>query len=141
MQEKKFNMTNRLGDGNRDYRLDMLRAISISLVLLWHLQLFRFKMMPGSRIGIVLRYALDIFNYQVSLVAVPVFVLVSLFLFYSKALENFAYFKAAFLRKISWIENNINPIKKRYLNRMNFSECLAIKNAVGTYIIKLSILQ
>lgn len=69
----------------RDMRLDLAKATAISLVLFWHLQPIRIATTEKSTILIkILGLGLTQFNLQVSLVAVPVFLIVSLYLFYQK---------------------------------------------------------
>ena len=77
----------------RDAGLDLLKAISIIFVLLWHLQPFKFFQESGI-ISNIFNYLLDIFNIQVSLTAVPIFIVVSLYLFFATS-------------------NNHNDLKKR----------------------------
>lgn len=65
--------------------MDFAKAIAISLVLFWHLQPIRISATDKSTIFIkFLGFWLTQFNLQVSLVAVPLFLLVSLYLFYQK---------------------------------------------------------
>jgi peptidoglycan/LPS O-acetylase OafA/YrhL len=68
---------------NRDYRLDTLRALAIVLVVLWHIQPFRFSAITQDHISRIPQNIVDVFNYQLSLIGVPIFYLVSLYLFYS----------------------------------------------------------
>lgn len=67
----------------RDYRLDTLRALSIVLVLLWHLQPFRFSALTEGRISAIPQELVSVFNWQLTLIAVPTFYVISLYLFYS----------------------------------------------------------
>jgi len=63
----------------REPRLDRLKAIALSFVLVWHLHPIY---VDGSRaIAAVVRW----FDFEISLTAVPTFILVSLLLFYPKA--------------------------------------------------------
>ncbi len=63
----------------REARLDRLKAIALAFVLVWHLHPVY---VDRSRvIGAVVHY----FDFEVSLTAVPTFILVSLYLFYPKA--------------------------------------------------------
>lgn len=65
----------------RDHRIDLLKAISIVMVVFWHLQQGRQEALPFvPEPASVLQF----YNYQVSIVAVPVFLLVSLVLFYGR---------------------------------------------------------
>lgn len=81
------------GIQGRDLRLDTLRALAIVLVLLRHLQPLKFSS------GFPAQY-MSFFHYQVTLIAVPIFYIVSLFLFYSHSLDNTTYLKRR-LRRIS----------------------------------------
>lgn len=76
----------------REYGLDLLKAVSIVFVMLWHLQLFRVHMSTEDMLPGVLVIFLNIF-YNISLTAVPIFYLVSLFLFYSKHADDPVYFR------------------------------------------------
>jgi peptidoglycan/LPS O-acetylase OafA/YrhL len=67
----------------RDYRLDTLRALSIVLVVLWHIQPFRFSALTQDHISRIPQDLVSVFNYQLTLIGVPTFYLVSLYLFYS----------------------------------------------------------
>ena len=81
------------GIQGRDLRLDTLRALAIVLVLLRHLQPLKFSSgFPAQH--------MSFFHYQVTLVAVPIFYIVSLFLFYSHSLDNTTYLKRR-LRRLS----------------------------------------
>jgi peptidoglycan/LPS O-acetylase OafA/YrhL len=68
---------------SRDYRLDTLRALSIVLVVLWHIQPFRFSALTQGHISRIPQDLVYVFNYQLTLIGVPTFFLVSLYLFYS----------------------------------------------------------
>jgi hypothetical protein len=63
----------------RDPRLDRLKAIAISLVLVWHLHPIYVE---GSR---AVDEAVRFFDFEMSLTAVPTFLLVSFALFYRRA--------------------------------------------------------
>lgn len=68
----------------RDDALDRAKAIAISLVLVWHLHPFA---VPRDHSQIFLsefQAVLDFFYIQISLIAVPLFILVSLYLFCGK---------------------------------------------------------
>ena len=63
----------------REPRLDRLKAIALGFVLVWHLHPIY---VDGARaVAAVVRY----FDFEISLTAVPTFLLVSLLLFYPKA--------------------------------------------------------
>lgn len=69
----------------RDTRLDYVKALAISLVLIWHLKPIDILSTNKSAIFIkVFNFLWWQFNLQVTLVAVPLFLLVSLFLLYQK---------------------------------------------------------
>jgi surface polysaccharide O-acyltransferase-like enzyme len=70
----------------RDYSLDLLKAIAIVLVLLWHIQPFRSYTTAG-------KFILNVFYNQITLTAVPLFYIISIFIFYSKANMELTYFK------------------------------------------------
>ena len=70
----------------RNLRLDFLKTIAISLVLFWHLQ--PIKILETKENGTfteILKIVVNFFDYQLSLLAVPIFLLTSLYLFYRKA--------------------------------------------------------
>jgi len=69
----------------REINLDLTKAIAISLVLFWHLQPIKILVTDESTIFIkIIGFVLAQFYSQVSLLAVPMFLLVSLYLFYQK---------------------------------------------------------
>lgn len=69
--------------GARDRRLDSLKGVAIILVLLWHLQ-------PFAGLGRLWRISW-VFNWQLSLLGVPVLYLVSLYLFDRRASRGLSY--------------------------------------------------
>ena len=72
----------------RDHRLDRAKALATSLVLVWHLQpLVLLEPRGTTRPGTVAAALLKIFNYQVCLLAVPLFFLVSLHLLHARIKE------------------------------------------------------
>lgn len=71
-------------ESNRDYTLDTAKAIAISLVLVWHLQPFEITNSNTQGIANSLNFALDFFYYQISLVAVPIFTFVSIYILHGK---------------------------------------------------------
>nr|MDA8174543.1 acyltransferase family protein [Nitrospiraceae bacterium] len=75
--------------GARDYRLDLLKAVAITFVLIWHLKPVDVTAIPAPATvfnGILeqIPIVLGIFYYQVTLIGVPLFIIVSLYLFYGK---------------------------------------------------------
>lgn len=80
----------------RDHRLDLLKAVAIAMVVFWHLQQGR---QPGPAFVPNPATPIQLYNYQVSLVAVPTFLLVSLVLFFRK-LEpgDLSYLRKRFVR-------------------------------------------
>lgn len=69
----------------REINLDLTKAIAISLVLFWHLQPIQLLVTDEATIFIkIMGFVLAQFYQQVSLLAVPMFLLVSLYLFYQK---------------------------------------------------------
>jgi len=69
---------------NKDSALDAAKAIAISLVLIWHLQPFVVASGYTGRIAYLLQVILALFYQQISLIAVPLFILVSLYLLCGK---------------------------------------------------------
>jgi len=70
---------------SRNYRLDLLKGISIILVVIWHFQPLRLKeQFHPSLLTKAVSFSLYIFNNQIIAVAVPVFFLISLYLFFQK---------------------------------------------------------
>lgn len=84
----------------RDRNLDLIKALAIILVLLWHLQPIR--ILNTDELNLltkILKFVLTQFYLQITLVAVPLLFLVSLYLFFQKIEERpLAYFKKRFLR-------------------------------------------
>ncbi len=66
----------------RDYKLDILKAFAIVLVLIWHLQPLRISSVDSLFIPLSNK-AVELI-YQKTLVAVPIFYFVSLFIFFQK---------------------------------------------------------
>ena len=88
------------GHEQRNSRLDFLKTIAISLVLFWHLQPITFlETRKNNAFSEILNIAVDFFNYQLTLLAVPIFLLISLYLFYQKAeTSSLAYLNRRFTR-------------------------------------------
>lgn len=75
---------------HRDYTLDLLKAISIILVLIWHFQPLQVSSQTPSDPSIIFHIAnrlLQHFYFQITLIAVPTFILVSFTLFYKKLFQ------------------------------------------------------
>ena len=84
----------------RDIRLDITKATAISLVLIWHLKPFQILTSDKSPSYLrILAYGISQFYSQISLIAVPLFILVSLYLYYTN-LEDHTndYLRTRFLR-------------------------------------------
>jgi hypothetical protein len=81
----------------RDLGLDNLKAIAISFVMFWHLQPIRFINSDNQNFTTVLVSLVNVFNWQVTLTAVPIFYIISLYLFFRKS-------------------TSINYLKKRLIN-------------------------
>jgi len=76
-----------------DY-LDQLKAISICLVIFWHLRPLRLSYLGTSQTSWLDRIPsslIYIFNHQIALLAVPSFILISLFLLFEKSTQNKSY--------------------------------------------------
>jgi len=78
---------------HREYKLDLLRTISIILVLIWHLK--PFEIYTGSEerfLALLTINVINIFLFQIVFLAVPLFFLVSLYLIFKKSDQNVEYF-------------------------------------------------
>lgn len=87
-------------EDTRDSSIDLMRAIAILLVMFWHIQPIRF--LAGEQdvlSGII--FAINTFNTQVSLLAVPLFYIISFYIFHDKAKIEKEYFQKRFLRVAS----------------------------------------
>src|SRR5207237_963346 len=67
--------------GGREPALDRLKAIAIGLVFLWHLHPIYVEHAPP------IEWCVRFFDFEISLTAVPTFLVVSLWLFYPRAAE------------------------------------------------------
>jgi hypothetical protein len=85
---------------SRNYPLDILKAIAIIFVLIWHLQPLHWVAIDGSteQVWTSPQTFVNFFNWEITLTAVPTFYLVSLYLFFGKASTDFAYLKKRLLR-------------------------------------------
>ena len=69
----------------RDESLDALKAISIIFVLFWHLQPIKFVISANTHVLMkIADQIVKIFEVQLSLTAVPIFYIVSLYLYFQK---------------------------------------------------------
>jgi hypothetical protein len=85
-------------NGTRDYNLDLVKALCIILVLFWHIQPIRIYTTSKSFISIFVQSILNTFNSQITLIAVPLFYIVSIYLFYLNDKKGMNYFKYRLLR-------------------------------------------
>ncbi|WP_334922285.1 acyltransferase family protein [Nostoc sp.] len=70
----------------RNNSLDALKALSIVFVLIWHLRPFQFIINDSTHVTVfILANILRNFELQLSLTAVPIFYIVSLYLFFQKS--------------------------------------------------------
>lgn len=79
----------------RDYRLDLVKAIGISLVLIWHFRPIKIVLEKGMSHSIAktAKFILEQAYLNLTLIAVPLFILTSLFLLFQKLeTTNFKYF-------------------------------------------------
>jgi len=70
---------------DRDHRIDILKAISIVLVLFWHLQPIQSNGIGSDRDIAFIGRGMTIFYHYITLLAVPTFMTVSVYLFMRKA--------------------------------------------------------
>jgi hypothetical protein len=90
-----------MGNPIREAGIDTVKAVSIILVLIWHIQPITGPMPPpGGCAGSDIWPAVDFFYRYITLLAVPSFICVSLFLFAKKSLEDNSYWKRRLLRLI-----------------------------------------
>jgi len=79
----------------RDDRLDFVKAIGISLVLIWHFRPIKIVVEKGMSTGVVktAKFILEQAYLNLTLIAVPLFILTSLFLLFKKLeTTDFKYF-------------------------------------------------
>jgi surface polysaccharide O-acyltransferase-like enzyme len=79
----------------RNYNLDLLKAISICLVLIWHLQPFDISIPNLTKFSanMIFKESLIAFYFQVTLIAVPIFFITSQYLYFQKLAEHgYSYF-------------------------------------------------
>ena len=90
-----------MGDQSRNAGIDIIKAICIVLVLIWHLQPISGGMLPYNNYAAFLgREAIRLFYHNITLLAVPTFILVSLYLFINKASHIENYWKKRSIRLI-----------------------------------------
>lgn len=83
----------------RDAGLDIVKAACILLVVVWHLQPVNAGMLSqGTTLALWAERILQFFYLNISLLAVPSFVLISLYLFIRKLSEDGDYWKKRFLK-------------------------------------------
>jgi len=78
-------------NAERDFRLDLVRGVAIALVLLWHTQPFNGLWIP--HLYQASGWALFLLNMQLSLIAVPTLLLLSLTLFVARCGTSGAYLR------------------------------------------------
>jgi hypothetical protein len=79
---------------SRDAQIDIIKAISIVLVLLWHIQPIPGGLLPqNSLLSDLGREIIRLFYFRITLLAVPIFILVSLYLFIKKMAIDGSYWK------------------------------------------------
>lgn len=86
----------------RDAGLDTIKAVSILLVVIWHIQPVRIGGMFSSAPAAVLSLesVVRFFYLHITLLAVPAFLLVSLYLFILKSLQQPVYWKKRLIRLV-----------------------------------------
>ena len=84
----------------RGYLLDTIKAVSICLIFVWHVQPFKFILLENHGFYLLLKTAVDRFNVEVTLIGVPAFLTVSLYLFYKKQNAGAQYFTKRIIRLI-----------------------------------------
>ncbi|MBP7233344.1 MAG: hypothetical protein KBA28_15590, partial [Syntrophaceae bacterium] len=84
---------------SRETGIDIIKAVSIVLVLIWHLQpITKNVLPPDSAAGIYGWPVMDFFYRYISLLAVPSFICVSLLLFMKKSFISEGYWKKRLMR-------------------------------------------
>ena len=85
-------------DKERNCLLDAIKAVSICLVFVWHVQPFKFVALENYGFYLFWDKALEQFNVEVTLIAIPTFFTVSLYLFYKKQNTSVRYFIKRIIR-------------------------------------------
>jgi hypothetical protein len=78
----------------RDHHIDVLKALSIVLVLIWHYQPIQIQAAADSGISYLLTRSVAFFYFHVTLLAVPTLFTVSLYLFFIRSDDRGNYTKA-----------------------------------------------
>lgn len=73
------------GNSPRYFHLDVLKTVCIFCVMIWHLAPFEISAQSSAALSTTLNAAFKYFYFQLTLIAVPGFILVSLYLFCIKA--------------------------------------------------------
>lgn len=86
-------------DKTRDAGLDILKAVSILLVVIWHVRPISPTMVQDSYpAAFVVKYIIQFYYFNLTMLSVPSFVLISLYLFIGKLSEIENYWKKRFLK-------------------------------------------
>jgi hypothetical protein len=88
-------------ESSRDHKLDLMKAACIFLIFFYHIPPFSFLEPEQGLIWNFLDSALTVFIYAISLVGVPSFFLVSLYLFYHKKSVEKRYERKRFKRLLA----------------------------------------
>lgn len=90
-----------MANHSRETGLDIIKAVSIVLVLIWHLQPVTKNTFPEGGIAAMYGWpAMDFFYRFISLLAVPSFICVSLYIFTKKSLISEDYWKKRLMRLV-----------------------------------------
>lgn len=88
-------------NNSRDYGIDMIRAVCIAFVLIWHLKPVTKSMMQmDSAAGVFGWLSISFIYHYVTLLAVPTFICISIMLFIKKSLSTAGYWKKRLTRLI-----------------------------------------
>ena len=83
----------------RDARLDALKGVALALVLLWHLRPLTYAVTEPNLFTALFRLLVNGFYWDITLLGVPIFFMVSLRLYYARREQGAAYFP----RRIAWL--------------------------------------
>ncbi len=119
----------------RNVSFDALKCISISFVLLWHLKPLKFESVTSiNAVESVINFAISFFYSNITLTAVPIFFLVSLYIFYQKIENNSSYLNRRFRHLISlYIFWSIVQVFIFYLIAGSLPD-FTLKNIIGILI-------